>query len=503
MLFLFVVLPISVLVGYQVIADLQRAQNSSDAFNAYRFSNLANDRYKKFVNGVTDAVDSERLSDSALNALKEASDNAKELPKVSGAFFEKNSAERLDAIFSKLQADPSITTLMPLQAEIRSLNELIIRTIEQNQNYLNNVIESSEKAARVQAKIAVAILILGLVLSAFFVHRLVRSIMNPLNHAITVANNIAAGNLNNQVNVNAGNEVDLLLVALRSMNESLYTIVRSISSSAEQVRNGAHQVASSTAKVAGGAETQSEAASSMAAAMEQMSVSIDLVAEHAKDVQKTSAQNGKLSSQGGEVIMRVVNDMRVIAETVNRSSGIIVELGKQYDEIFSIVQVIKGIANQTNLLALNAAIEAARAGEQGRGFAVVADEVRKLAENTAQSTKVITEMIGKIQTGTTEAVSSMEECVDQVNQGVVLAGQAGEAISQISAGALQLNHLVTDISNAIKEQSLATGDIARNVERVAQMSDESRSCSHDASTTVHHLEELAVELENTVSKFKS
>ena len=200
--------------------------------------------------------------------------------------------------------------------------------------------------------------------------------------------------------------------------------------------------------------------------MEQMTVSIDQVAEHASDAQKSSAQSGELSSRGGEVILQVVNDMRRIAETVNKSSTIIQNLGKQSDEIFSIVQVIKGVADQTNLLALNAAIEAARAG-------------------------------------TKDAVGSMEVCVTQVNLGVELAGQAGEAITQISAGAQQVNHVVSDISSAIREQSVAISDVARNVERVAQMSDENYSTAQNAASTVQNLENLAGVLENTVAKFKA
>ena len=309
--------------------------------------------------------------------------------------------------------------------------------------------------------------------------------------------------LTRRMEVSGKDEIAQAGEAFNLLMDSIQGIIRNISENAERVRQSAHKVAAATTQVTSSSQSQSEAAASMAATMEQMTVSIDQVAEHAGEAHNSSIQNGDLSSRGSGVILQVVDDMRRIADTVNQSSAIIQDLGKQSDEIYSIVQVIKDIADQTNLLALNAAIEAARACEQGRGFAVVADEVRKLAERTSQSTQVIAEIVGKIQSGTKNAVSSMEGGVIQVNQGVELAGQAGDAINQISAGAKRVSHVVSDISNAIRERSIASSDIARNVERVAQMSDENHAAAEETASTARNLEDLAAELESTVAMFKA
>ena len=194
--------------------------------------------------------------------------------------------------------------------------------------------------------------------------------------------------------------------------------------------------------------------------------------------------------------------MEILASSVKESAEIIQKLGTQSDTISAIVSTIKDIAEQTNLLALNAAIEAARAGEQGRGFAVVADEVRKLAERTASATKDIANMIGQTQQSVGSAVTSMGASVNKVGDGVNLAKQAGTSIAQIKKGSSHVVSVVNDISNSLKEQSLASNDIAQHVERVSQMAEENRAASSGAAQSAQHLQELAASLSGAVGRFK-
>ena len=240
----------------------------------------------------------------------------------------------------------------------------------------------------------------------------------------------------------------------------------------------------------------------MAATVEQLTVSINHVADNANEAHGLSSDSGRQSAEGGAVIQETLASMQRIADTVQGAAAQIAELGQHSDQISSIVNVIKEIADQTNLLALNAAIEAARAGEQGRGFAVVADEVRLLAQRTANSTQEITEMIKKIQLGTRSAVSNMEIGVQQVSSGVEQASQAGDAIVTIRQASASVVGVVDQISLALREQTVASQDVARNVERIAQMSMENSEAVADTSRTAQGLQQLALSLEKQVASFR-
>jgi methyl-accepting chemotaxis protein len=241
----------------------------------------------------------------------------------------------------------------------------------------------------------------------------------------------------------------------------------------------------------------------MAASVEEMAVSIDQVRDNAAEAHGISIEAGNISDAGAQVIHNAANEMRKISDAVQASSQIVEDLGKQSDQISSIVNTIKEIADQTNLLALNAAIEAARAGEQGRGFAVVADEVRKLAERTGLSTTEITDMVGRIQNGTKSAVSSMQAGVSQVGNGVELANQAGESINRIREGAERVTHVVNSISDSIREQSQAGNQIAQQLETIAQMSEESAAAVADTAKAARHLHSLSASLHTTVGQFRT
>jgi methyl-accepting chemotaxis protein len=240
----------------------------------------------------------------------------------------------------------------------------------------------------------------------------------------------------------------------------------------------------------------------MAAAVEQMTVGVDNIAQNSQTANNLSRRAGELSADGGQVVGTVVREIKLIADAVNQSAAIIDDLGQQSEKISAIVNVIKEIADQTNLLALNAAIEAARAGESGRGFAVVADEVRKLAERTSKSTQEISSMIGAIQSGTQNAVSSMNSGVSRVNNGVTLATQAGESIREIESNARQVVDTVADITSSLREQSVASTEIAKNVERIAQMAEENSLAVAENASTANQLERLSESLEAEVRRFR-
>jgi methyl-accepting chemotaxis protein len=319
--------------------------------------------------------------------------------------------------------------------------------------------------------------------------------------ALHVTRRITAGDLSTDV-ICASGDTRSVLAGMKEMQQTLRQMIDEIVHGAEQLSTASDQLLIASEEVARRSRQQSESASSMAAAVEEMTVSIDQVAENAREAHSISVQAGDLSGKGSQIIQNAASEMNKISEAVQSSSAIIEDLGRQSDQITSIVKTIREIADQTNLLALNAAIEAARAGEQGRGFAVVADEVRKLAERTSRSTTEIASMVEKIQKGTRDAVGSMDAGVKQAGKGVDLAGQAGTSITEIREGALRVMQVVNNISDSIREQGAASNDIAKSIENIAQMSEESASAVQDTADAARHLQKLSSTLHSSVSRFK-
>lgn len=344
--------------------------------------------------------------------------------------------------------------------------------------------------------------LLAALVSVIIALALSRSIAGRLAEAVDVAKAIAGGRLDVQISSGSRDEIGTLMAAFVSMRDKLRDMISEIHGGSTRLAGMAQSISSATEQLSVSTSEQSTAASSMAAAVEQLTVSINHVSDNAREAHGISSDSGKQSVEGGEVIQNTLGSMQMIAETVQNAAAQITALGHQSDQISSIVNVIKEIADQTNLLALNAAIEAARAGEQGRGFAVVADEVRLLAQRTTSSTEEITGMIQKIQQSTRSAVSNMEVGVQQVSKGVELANQAGGAIVSIREGSSRVVTVVDQISVALKEQSSASDDVARHVERIAQMSAENSQAVHETSTTTLSLKSLAHELQQQVSQFR-
>lgn len=331
---------------------------------------------------------------------------------------------------------------------------------------------------------------------------LAKTITGRLSQAVTLARNIADGRLDNKIEVAGNDEVSTLQHAFQAMQDRLRAMIREIGISAEQLVGAADNISTASLQLSTSVQEQSHSASSMAATVEELTVSINHVSDNAVEAHAQSSESGRQSTEGGSVIQETLERMNLIAQTVEASASQISDLDNHAEQISSIVSVIKSIADQTNLLALNAAIEAARAGEQGRGFAVVADEVRLLAQRTGNSTQEITEMVKRIQLGTRDAVQQMEVGVTQVKGGVDMAQRAGDAIIGIRQSSGDVVRMVDQISLALREQTAASQDVARNVERIAQMSQQNSLAVEQTTETAGTLQQLAQGLHKQVSVFR-
>nr|WP_314560293.1 methyl-accepting chemotaxis protein [uncultured Pseudomonas sp.] len=395
------------------------------------------------------------------------------------------------------------------RGELDTFNAAFTR-LEEQMATLSELIESNtqQTSAGTQQTISNANFTLGAVLIASLLLLLAQgrwvilSIMGPLQTASRIAASIANGNLSEPiVEPKRKDEASSLIRSLATMQRDLRGMIEVVRSNAHGVNVMSGQLSHGCHEVADSSQQQSTAASTMAAAASEMTASIEEITRHAGRALNMANQAETLAKDGGRVIHQVVNDMDGIARSAQQSAQVIRTLDKESEAIFSIIQVIKGIADQTNLLALNAAIEAARAGEQGRGFAVVADEVRSLAGRTSASTQEIASMVGRIQQSTREAVTSMEEGVAQVDKGMAVTAEVERAIREILQATLNTTEMVNDISRTIGEQSLASNEIAHQVEMIAGMSESNSRVIATTATTTDELSSLAGKLSQSVDRF--
>jgi methyl-accepting chemotaxis protein len=351
----------------------------------------------------------------------------------------------------------------------------------------------------VLAVVAILVGIVSVITTQAFVHR---ELGGELSYAKDVAREVAQGNLTRRVELTAGDR-DSLLAALVQMQQSLRTLAENIGQHVATVSQAARQLAASTGTVAKGSAQQLTSAESMMENANALSQGLGRVHDSV-DVAKTLAdESGSISLAGAEVIGRAVAGAQQVAASVREAATTVEELGQQSAQISSILAVISEIAAQTNLLALNAAIEAARAGEQGRGFAVVADEVRKLAERTSQSTTEISTMVGAIQGGTRKAVETMEEGVRQVEGGLALSRQAEESFARMRASADQVKSVVAEIGEAIAVEASAKDELERHLERVRSLVSANDEAIRLVSTSTGQLEGMASDLQREVAHLRT
>lgn len=275
-----------------------------------------------------------------------------------------------------------------------------------------------------------------------------------------------------------------------------------VSESATAVASASAEISSSTEEMAAGAHEQTAQATEVASAVIQMATTIGANTKNAAAAAETAKRAKVAAEQGGTVVNETVTGMKNIAEVVRQSASTVQNLGASSNQIGEIIRVIDDIADQTNLLALNAAIEAARAGEQGRGFAVVADEVRRLAEKTATATKEISAMIERIQADTKGAVRSMEEATQEVDQGILLADRAGSSLREIVDISQHLTDMVTHIAGASEQQADGSQMISKSVEAITSVTQQTAAGTQEIARTAEDLNRLTEHLQQLVDQFQ-
>lgn len=389
-----------------------------------------------------------------------------------------------------------------------------------------------------------AIIILGcicLVLSMVIAFYLARTITRPVVRLVSIAEEVAVGDISTTIEVHSSDEIgqladafrrmmaylretataaekiansdltvtitpksanDVLGNSFRTMVQKLSVMIRTLKGNAEELASASTEIASSAEEMAAGAKSQTDQAAQVAAAVEEMTATIVQSARNSNQAKGLSENAASMAVEGQKLVGDTIDSLAMIADAATESGGVVNELAAASNRIGEIIGVIDDIADQTNLLALNAAIEAARAGEQGRGFAVVADEVRKLAERTGKATGEITGMIKGIQTDSSRAVTSMEGAGHLVEDGKGLADKAGNSLNEINSMSQKLMDMIVQIATATDEQSAAAEQIAKNMDQIRAVTRETATGASESAAAAEQLSRQAENIKHLVSQFK-
>ncbi len=328
------------------------------------------------------------------------------------------------------------------------------------------------------------------------------AVILPIQEGSDVLKVMAKGDLTARVKGEYKGDHQIIKKSINQLGESLSKVISEVTEAVQSTASASAQISSSTEEMAAGAQEQSAQSGEVATAVEEMTKTIVETTRNAGVAADTAKNAGRKAEEGGNVVKSTIVGMDKVAEVVGKSADKIRTLGNSSNQIGEIVQVIDDIADQTNLLALNAAIEAARAGEQGRGFAVVADEVRKLAERTTKATKEIADMIKKIQSETSEVVASIDEGTAEVENGKKMADQASIALQEIIGGAQQVVDIISQVAAASEEQSSAAEQISKNIESINSVSQQSAAGTQQIAKAADDLNRLTTNLHDLISRFK-
>ena len=382
-----------------------------------------------------------------------------------------------------------------------AVNAALAKLLEINTQQIEETNQEAADQYSSAFNLVVALLVLATGLTCLFAWLLTNSITKPIANALSAAEAIAEGNLTRPITVDGEDEAGRLLLAMSKMQDKLRDTLQRISGSATQLASAAEELNSVTDESARGLTQQNNEIEQAATAVNEMTSAVEEVARNAVSTSEASKNATTSAGDGRDLVQETVSAIERMSADVQSTATLIGDLANESRDIGKVLDVIRGLADQTNLLALNAAIEAARAGEAGRGFAVVADEVRALAHRTQQSTSEIERMIGSIQGGTEHAVNSMRNSTERAESTLNIARGAGLSLDTINTAIVEINERNLVIASAAEEQAQVAREVDRNLVNIRDLSVQSATGANQTSAASNELSRLALDLNNMVGRF--
>jgi methyl-accepting chemotaxis protein len=388
-----------------------------------------------------------------------------------------------------------------LLSNSETINTVLNRLLEINTQQTHDTNQQAADQYDSAFNLVITLLVIATALTLLFAWLLTNSITQPIANALSAAEQIAEGNLTRPITVDGNDEAGRLLLAMSKMQEKLRDTLQRISGSATQLASAAEELNSVTDESARGLTRQNNEIEQAATAVNEMTSAVEEVARNAVSTSEASKNATTSAGDGRDLVQETVSAIERMSADVQSTATLIGDLANESRDIGKVLDVIRGLADQTNLLALNAAIEAARAGEAGRGFAVVADEVRALAHRTQQSTSEIERMIGSIQSGTEHAVDSMRNSTERAESTLNIARGAGMSLDTINSAIVEINERNLVIASAAEEQAQVAREVDRNLVNIRDLSVQSATGANQTSAASNELSRLAVDLNTMVGRF--
>ncbi len=389
-----------------------------------------------------------------------------------------------------------------LLSNSEQVNAVLTRLLDLNNKMALATNQEAEDQYNAAFSLVVGLLVIATLLTVLFAWLLTRSITLPISQALGAAEEIAEGNLTRPIKVDGNDEAGRLLAAMAKMQDKLRDTLQRISGSATQLASAAEELNAVTDESARGLTQQNNEIEQAATAVNEMTSAVEEVARNAVSTSEASRNATTSAGDGRDLVQETVSAIERMSGDVQATATLIGDLANESRDIGKVLDVIRGLADQTNLLALNAAIEAARAGEAGRGFAVVADEVRALAHRTQQSTSEIERMIGSIQAGTEHAVDSMRNSTERAESTLNIAKGAGMSLDTINTAIVEINERNLVIASAAEEQAQVAREVDRNLVNIRDLSVQSATGASQTSAASSELSRLAVDLNGMVGRFR-